>query len=165
MSTLSDQCGIYSSFHRLTNELHTRIWSYLSPLGVSQTTFSYLLYIDSRPGCKVSEMVDALHMDKATATRGLSMLGRLGYINRQTSKLESRAFIMYLTPAGKTIVQAVAEIIHLWENELRELMGEKLYDDAVKAFDNAHDLFLQNRIRNTSDSLVDPPFTGITFFY
>ena len=165
MSTLTTERGFYSAFYALTLELHARIWSYIEPLGVSQTAFSYLLYIDSHPGCKISELVDAVHADKAAVTRSLSGLGRLGYVDRQTGKLESRAYILYLTPAGKAIVEGVAELLRRWEAEMEKALGEEAYERTLGELEEAREYFLRERVRRAADVAVNAPFSGMLYFY
>ena len=165
MSTLTRERGFYSAFYSLTLELHARIWSYLEPLGVSQTAFTHLLYIDSHPGCKISELVDAVHADKAAVTRSLSGLGRLGYVDRQTGKLESRAFVLYLTPAGKAIVEGVAELLRRWETDLETVLGEETYGRILGELEEAREHFLRERVRQAADTAVNAPFSGISYFY
>ncbi len=165
MSTLTKERGFYSAFYTLTLELHARIWAYIEPLGVSQTAFSYLLYIDTHPGCKISELVDAVHADKAAVTRSLSGLGRLGYVDRQTGKLESRAFVLYLTSAGKAIVDGVAQLLRRWEEDVRKVLGKAEYERVLGDLEDAREHFLQERVRRAADTVVNAPFSGMPYFY
>lgn len=156
MTTLTATDGIYLEFHRLMQELYVRVGSYLEPLGVTRTGLSHLLYIHSHPGCKVSELVDATRLDKPAVTRSLSALGKLGFLDRQTAKIESRAFILYLTPAGKTVVKAVSGIVQEWERDLRDAVGEDDYGATLATLSRAGERFLRDRVKHTE---------GTSFFY
>ena len=39
-------------------------------------------------------------MDKASVTRSMASLGKLGFVDKQADKAQSRAIVLVLSPAG-----------------------------------------------------------------
>jgi DNA-binding MarR family transcriptional regulator len=95
----------------------------------------------SRPGgVRASDVADALRLHKSTMSRTLSMLERLGLVQRRTSDQDARARDLTLTPSGRASLDAaisarrqrVAEALTRWPvddvAELARLLA-KLNDD------------------------------------
>lgn len=142
--------SIYAEFWGLEQDLRERIRAYLEPMGINHLCFLYLIYIDAHNGCRVSEVAHAAGMDKASVTRALSSLGRLGFVDRQIGKLDTRAFDLYLTPAGKTVVARIRRLRDEWEKDIREGLSEEERSALTKLLRKAREHFAANRAQNAA---------------
>lgn len=157
--------SFFSLFNRLQQDLNQRIWNFLRPLGINRVCFSYLMYINAHMPCRISELVETLHMDKASVTRSLSTLGKLGFIDKQTDKEHPRSIVLILTPAGQTVMQTVESIRQEWEEELRGCMHPDDYQTMTRILSEAAERYAQNRVREASDKTAQSASEEISVFF
>jgi len=131
--------------------LQARIWAHLEPLGINRLCFSYLLYIDAHSPCRIGELVEAFHMDKASVTRSMASLGKLGFVDKQADKAQSRAIVLVLSPAGKAVVREAEEITREWEADLHAAMRPGEYDATLDVLHRARESFVLGRARDAAE--------------
>lgn len=92
----------------------------LRPSGLKITQFTLLVAIERDEATSISQLADALGMERTTLTRNLSLLERKNFI-----KLGPEAFrrsrAMTLTRDGRAILQ---KALPLWRNAQDELVGQ-----------------------------------------
>ena len=68
-------------------------------------------------------------------------------------------------PAGKAIVEGVAELLRRWEAEMEKALGEEAYERTLGELEEAREYFLRERVRQAADVAVNAPFSGMPYFY
>lgn len=97
---------------RRATRLYDRI---LAPSGLGITQFGLLMTVQARDGASVSEIADALDMDRTTLTRNLRPLVRGGYLAlSKGSDLRRKA--VHITEKGDT---AITQAEPLWRKAQR----------------------------------------------
>ncbi|MFV0512867.1 MAG: MarR family winged helix-turn-helix transcriptional regulator [Jhaorihella sp.] len=81
------------------NRLHRRI----GPLGLSPARFPVLLELWEQDGLTQSELVRRLDVEQATMANTLGRMERDGLIERQPSRTDRRARLVYLTPKARAL--------------------------------------------------------------
>ncbi len=147
--------SLFSEFSCLEQDLQARIWTYLGPLGINQICFCYLLFIDVHAPCRIGELVEAFHMDKASVTRSMATLGKLGFVNKQSDKAQSRAVVLILSAAGKAVVRKTEELTREWEADLRAAMRPGEYDAALGILCRARKRFVLGRAHDAAEMKME----------
>ncbi|RQS60677.1 MarR family transcriptional regulator [Burkholderia sp. Bp8963] len=89
---------------RFVTQIYER---HLSPHGVTPAQFSIMAILSSRPDVMMSELADALVMDRTTLLRALKPLQRDGLVATGVSERDTRAHALNLTKQGvRTFGQA-----------------------------------------------------------
>ncbi|WP_175917595.1 MarR family winged helix-turn-helix transcriptional regulator [Burkholderia pyrrocinia] len=90
---------------RFVTQLYER---HLAPVGVTPAQFSIMASLARRPGRLMSELADALVMDRTTLLRALKPLQRDGLVATAASEHDVRAHVLSLTKLGeRTFAQAL----------------------------------------------------------
>ncbi|KWI87389.1 MarR family transcriptional regulator [Burkholderia ubonensis] len=83
---------------RFVTQIYER---HLSPLGVTPAQFSIMAILSRRPDVLMSDLADALVMDRTTLLRALKPLQRDGLVAAGASEQDARAHALNLTKLGK----------------------------------------------------------------
>ncbi|MDF3083115.1 MarR family winged helix-turn-helix transcriptional regulator [Burkholderia sola] len=83
---------------RFVTQLYER---HLAPVGVTPAQFSIMVNLKRRPGLLMSELADALVMDRTTLLRALKPLQRDGFVATAASEHDARAHALHLTKLGE----------------------------------------------------------------
>ena len=88
---------------------------------------SYIIAICRNPGITAEELSRRLCVNKSNVARNLSYLEDKGYVRREQSQEDKRAFLCYPTEKMLRVLPRVREIIAEWNSLLTsELDGEEL---------------------------------------
>lgn len=117
--------SIYNDLFRLEYYLQRRVDGYLASHGLDETGYQFLAYIGAHGGCKVGDVEEAVHLDRAAVNRKLRSLGERGFVMKRGSRSDRRIILLYLTPAGRAVTAAVREILDGWDREMRLQLGEE----------------------------------------
>lgn len=82
---------------RFVTQIYER---HLSPLGVTPAQFSIMAILSRRPDILMSDLADALVMDRTTLLRALKPLQRDGLVAARASEHDARAHALNLTKQG-----------------------------------------------------------------
>ncbi|MFD1955650.1 MarR family winged helix-turn-helix transcriptional regulator [Paenibacillus thailandensis] len=143
-TSLDDSIGylLGISYRKLTNLLQHRIRSY----DMTPEQWSVLYRINERDGLIQKEIAERSGKDKPTTTRILDLLEAKGYIVKKPGEKDRRAFLVYITEAGKEVVAAITPI----EKQLVEEATVSLSDNEY-----AYLLELLARIDAAVDKLTE----------
>ncbi|KFG96861.1 MarR family transcriptional regulator [Burkholderia paludis] len=83
---------------RFVTQLYER---HLAPVGVTPAQFSIMVNLAHRPGLLMSELADALVMDRTTLLRALKPLQRDGFVATAAAERDARAHALHLTKLGE----------------------------------------------------------------
>lgn len=70
----------------------------------------YAEYIYDHPGASAQEMVECIRVDKATLTKTIKKLVKIGYVQVINDEKDKRIKHLYLTPEGEPAVKRIKEI-------------------------------------------------------
>jgi DNA-binding MarR family transcriptional regulator len=90
----------------------------LANLGVSPRAFGVLSNLAAAEGQTQQQLADALGMHRNNMVDLVDEMETAGWIRRQRSDVDRRAFALRLTPAGRTIVERVNEQVPLIDRQL-----------------------------------------------
>lgn len=94
--------------------------SRLKEFDITTEQFSLLYQLDKQDGINQKELAHRTSKDQPTTTRILDALYKKGLIQKKTSENDRRAFLLFLTDAGKEMVkqtlpieqQTIQEVLH-----------------------------------------------------
>lgn len=118
MKSLNEQFteSMFLTTHAWRNALDRR----LRPLGFSHSRWILLLHLSRNDGCTHSELAQSMGIESATLVRLVDYMEREGLLKRCASETDRRVKHLYLSEAGKPVV----EEIRLHAAELRkEVLG------------------------------------------
>lgn len=128
----------------LTHAWRTELDRRLRPLGFSHSRWLLLLQLSRHDGCTQSELASCLGIEGATLVKLLDHMEREGLLKRSVSETDRRVKHLFLTDAGKKVV----EEIRTYANELRKEIFSGLSQTEIKA-----SLDVINNVRNKLGSL------------
>ena len=97
---------IYAAARAVTS-LYT---PYLKPLGLTYTQYILFLVLWEQDGLTVGEICKRLMLDSGTLSPMLKKLRQQGYIDKQQSTADERAFIITLTEKGRALQEQAKDI-------------------------------------------------------
>ena len=107
---------LLASTTQIENEVRRRL---RDRFGISLARFDYLAQLDrARGGMKMSELSRLLMVTGGNVTGLTDELAREGLVSREASPGDRRAWIVRLTPKGKSAFAAMAEEHERWIREL-----------------------------------------------
>lgn len=89
-------------------------------------SYPYLLILSKCQGISQNEISRDLNVDKAMSARTIKKLIDLGYIRKEVNKEDERAYMLYLTDKGKSIIPGIIKIRDEWINIL--IKNEEEYE-------------------------------------
>ena len=102
----------------------------LRPYGVTGAQFTILGSLNNHPGRSVTEMAEAIAMDRTTLSRNLALLARKGLVSA-TPAARGNGRIGSVTEAGRKIIE---ELVPEWRKaqaELRNLLSDPDFDTII----------------------------------
>lgn len=112
----------------------------LAPLGLGSGTYAYMMMLDRHETMSQNEITRHLVIDKATTTRAIQKLLKLGYVNKVQDPDDQRAYRISLTEKGKEQVPLLRKVLQEWTDILSKNFLE---NDKKTAF-----LLLQRMVEN-----------------
>ncbi len=117
------------SLIRLTNHIYRSTQAHvdkrLEELQVTTGSYPFLLRLNKGDGISQSELSRDVNVDKAMAARTIKRLISLGYIKKEANKEDERAYKIYLTDKGKSVIPEIIKIINEWIEILVEGIEEE----------------------------------------
>ena len=85
-----------------------------------------LLHIARHPGTTQDAIVSHMYIDKCNVARRTKKLEELGYIRRETGKVDRRQNNLYLTEEGEKLVPVIRGYLREWAKTItRDLSDEE----------------------------------------
>ncbi len=81
----------------------------LEKYGLGSGQFRFFHELAHFPGISQEHLSERLEVDKATTTRAIQKLIKLGYVRRSRDKEDKRAYKLYLSPLGQELVPVLKE--------------------------------------------------------
>ncbi|KWE56633.1 MarR family transcriptional regulator [Burkholderia ubonensis] len=106
---------------RFVTQIYER---HLSPLGVTPAQFSIMAILSRRPDVLMSDLADALVMDRTTLLRALKPLQRDGLLEAGASEHDARAHALNLTKLGQRTFGRAKRAWQAAQDEFEAQFGE-----------------------------------------
>lgn len=90
----------------------------LSSYGLSGVHFMLLLALSSHDGVSQEAMAARLKMEKTAIAKSVKKLEQSGYIARERSEADGRAYRVFLTPEGLALIPLIRRTVREWEDEV-----------------------------------------------
>lgn len=98
----------------------------LKPYGCVGAMYMILLHISRNPGTTQDAIVSHMFVDKCNVARRTKKLEELGYIRRETGKLDRRQNNLFLTEKGEELVPIIRGHLRAWATSVtRDLSDDE----------------------------------------
>ena len=97
----------------------------LAALNLRAAQFAVLMMIDKNPGTSQSSISAALGIQKANLVATIADLEKRGLVRRRKSDTDGRSYSLGLTPRGRSVVQAAAELQSMHEARVIAQIGNE----------------------------------------
>jgi DNA-binding MarR family transcriptional regulator len=102
----------------------------LRPFGVTGAQFTILGSLQNHPGRSITEMAEAIAMDRTTLSRNLDLLARKGLVSASPAA-RGNGRIGAVTPAGRKIIDDLVPEWRKAQAELRALLADPDFDTMI----------------------------------
>ena len=89
----------------------------------------FLMILWHQDGLTQKELTEMLHLDKASTTRALARLTKLGYVIKKRDEKDHRAYRIHLTDKGRKILNQAMSVARELIDQIMSSIGQT---DAVK---------------------------------
>ena len=120
--------GIYRCTLSYTNEV-------LKPYGLCGGSGSFLLALALKDGINQNQLSKELNVDKAMSAREVKKLIQMGYVKKETDHKDTRAYKLYLTEEGKSMIPAIKKEMTLWNDAITKGLDEKEKEELMRMLD------------------------------
>ena len=122
----------------------------LEPYGLGNGTYAFLMRLLHQDGINQNVLSNLVHTDKANTARAVRKLMRLGYVRRERSSDDRRAYALYVTDRARDIEDEIQAILKSWtviltcsmdhtsQETARTLLGIMI-KNASNYFENQHE--------------------------
>lgn len=107
---------------RFVTQIYER---HLTPIGVTQAQFSIMMVLSRRQDVLMSELADALVMDRTTLLRALKPLQRDGLVEAGVSDRDARTHTLNLTKEGVRTFDRAKRAWQSAQKEFEKQFGER----------------------------------------
>lgn len=117
------------SIYRCTQAFTSEI---LKPYGLSSGSCPYLLTLFKNEGINQNQISRELNVDKAMSARELKKLIQKGYVKKEADKEDTRAYKLYLTDQGRTIIPDIWGELSIWNNAITSGLEKKEKEELLR---------------------------------
>jgi len=90
----------------------------LAAYDLSGVHFILLLALSRHDGISQENMADHLRMEKTAIAKSVKKLEKSGYLLREKSLADGRAYQVFLTPKGQELIPVIRQTVREWEDEV-----------------------------------------------
>ncbi|WP_116141931.1 MarR family winged helix-turn-helix transcriptional regulator [Trinickia diaoshuihuensis] len=121
---IADACNCFAlrQAARFVTQIYER---HLQPIGVTPAQFSIMAALSRREDMLMSELAEALVMDRTTLLRALKPLQRDGLVQAGVSEGDARAHTLNLTKLGLRTFGQAKRAWRSAQNEFEQQFGER----------------------------------------
>ncbi|HPR79153.1 MAG TPA: MarR family winged helix-turn-helix transcriptional regulator, partial [Candidatus Limiplasma sp.] len=105
----------------------------LAAYDLSGIHFILLLALSHHNGASQEAMADHLMMEKTTIAKSVKMLEKNGYLRRERSLRDRRAYQVYLTPQGEALIPVIRRAVRDWEDDVTRDLDPQAHAALEKA--------------------------------
>lgn len=104
----------------------------LEEFGLTTGSYPYLLVLNTNEGMSQNDISRKLSVDKAMSARTIKKLIELGYVRKEQNAEDVRAYRLYITYKGKSLVPEIVKTIDGWMDILTQGNEEKEIESSIK---------------------------------
>ncbi|HET6352602.1 MAG TPA: MarR family winged helix-turn-helix transcriptional regulator [Coriobacteriia bacterium] len=109
---------------RIGRRFQSFLDSRAAEFGVTSAQVPLLTYLwEGNEGHTQNEIAKALGVDKGTVSRNVATLVRRGLVTQRSSRYDSRACVVSLTPEGERLAAPIAQITEEWCGAVSSELG------------------------------------------
>lgn len=117
----------------------------LAPFDLGSGALHVLMNLLHQDGINQQELSEKLHVDKATTTRVITKLLKLGYVRREKDPADNRAYRIFVTQKAREIAPEIRKVLHSWTEILAEGLTEKEKETALTLLRHMRDNALRHK--------------------
>jgi DNA-binding MarR family transcriptional regulator len=125
--------------------------------GVTSVQFGAMLVIDANPGVDQIRVANALHRDRTTISGVVDRLEAKRLIVRRPHREDRRAKALFMTPAGKRLLEKLRPAAARAQRRILESFGDEEKIVLVKLLERAVDSFERGRQAARTDRVLNDP--------
>lgn len=92
----------------------------------------FLMILWHQDGLTQKELTEMLHLDKASTTRALARLTKLGYVIKKRDEKDHRAYRIHLTDKGRKLVPEMKTVMIQWTDVLTSGLSDEEKNEALR---------------------------------
>lgn len=139
----------YNSVGKWISVLHRQFIVYVNhavkDLNMNSSEFMYLVNLYENEGISQEELSQILMIDKAATARAIKNLIEHGYVTKERSDVDKRAFCLHLTDKAYSIREEVNEVMHKWNCMLSTGVEEVCLDHVISGLKQMSDNVLEKK--------------------
>jgi DNA-binding MarR family transcriptional regulator len=120
--------GIYRCTQSYANEM-------LKQFGVTCGSYPYLLTLYNNDGINQNKISRELDIDKAMSAREIKKLIRLGYVRKEMDQEDARAYKLYLTESGRSLIPEICLAMDRWNDTITKGLDDEEKKELVRMLD------------------------------
>lgn len=97
----------------------------LDPLNIGSGQHVFLMVLSRNDGISQERLTEYLKMDKATTAKALKKLEDEGYVVREIDPNDKRAYQIFLTQRGSSVIPVIQEAVSEWETVITSGLLER----------------------------------------
>ena len=97
----------------------------LQELGLSKGLLYFILYIGKHRDCSPGDLSQNLKFDTGHTTRSIDKLVNMGFVLRQKSDFDKRAYLLQLTDKGQAAFLASHDLFSQWDEKILEKISQE----------------------------------------
>jgi len=138
---------------KLVNTLARITQSYtdeaMKKYNLSSGTYPFMVALIRKEGVSQNHISKELNIDKAASARAIKKLIELKYIRKELDEEDSRAYKLYLTEKGRSLIPEIHKELSGWINiisaNVENIEQEQLTNTLEKLLENAKEYKLQTK--------------------
>lgn len=103
----------------------------LAPYNLGSGAMPVLKALLHHDGINQQELSEHLHVDKATTTRAIIKLIKIGYVRRERDPQDLRAYRLFVTPKAREIAPEIRRVLQAWTAILTEGLTDEEKETAL----------------------------------
>ena len=130
--------ALYKDFTSFCNEK-------LQEVGLSRGLIYFIIYIGKHPKCSPGNISVKMKVDTGHTTRAIEKLVKNGFVLREKSESDGRAYILSLTKKGEEALELIYSLFSQWD--------EKVFYD-IEEEERKQIISVMERIMKNKDGLI-----------
>jgi len=110
---------------KIAREHRKTVEKRICSLGIHPSQHHFLMYIAKHGACTQNNIADAMEISAATVAVSLKKLEKGGYIEKQTSRTDSRSNLIALTAKGEDVVTKSKDMFDRVDREMFASLTEE----------------------------------------
>ncbi|MFL0250187.1 MarR family winged helix-turn-helix transcriptional regulator [Clostridium neuense] len=139
-----------STLIKLTSNIYRCTQCYLDKelckFKLTTGTYPYLFVLNRCPGISQNDISKELSVDKAMSARTVKKLIELEYVKKEENEEDIRAYKLYITDKGRSLLPEIRKIVQEWINILIKGNNEEEVKTSIK--------FLEDVLRKAKECKV-----------